>query len=72
MDSVPGSYLPLCLLEILIISWRTSPQGFGTKALTLSLLQNSLDGFCQSSVRVGEVVSGVYLEVVRDSGLVEE
>ena len=63
MDSVPGSYLPLCLLGILIISWRISPQGSGTKALPLSLLQNSLDGFCQSSVRVGEVVSRIYFEV---------
>ena len=43
-----------------------------TKNVKLSLLQNSIDGFCQSSVRIGEVVSGVYFEVVRDSGLVEE
>ena len=29
----------------------------------LPRLQNSLDGFCQSSVRVGEVVSRIYFEV---------
>lgn len=38
----------------------------------LPRLQNSLDGFCQSSVRVGEVVSRIYFEVVRDSHFIEE